>query len=426
MGEVTEDELVGSLHQKMRALSPQERVALCSPDISPFGQHRPAEYSSEPPPEHGALDLEDTLANRVVVQPVAILQGAPDGASAQVVKRLRRLRFTAEYFGLRSAPICLELVAPATGSDSECKGLVGAGGSIPALEFSLCALHDGEADGGGEVAIGPGSELLRYLRTWPLQVDVWDGDSGFALGTVALPGLACIARQGREAVYYYDVCSFLTPLAVVEGSEAGGLEAPLAGSADMKEVQLRGLESGASIAFRVVCIADEVRPALSPAIAGGSGGILLSSPSKVCGGIRVPLKRRNAAEGAAAQSDESAGAAGKPGSRGYLDQMLKHAEAGGGGVAGWHRARPDQSALPQRAALALVYVNQHRVLEALRMSAQREAVGLVEARARGEGRAGAALAHRRWSDLPLTADALTAPLVTCSECLLYAPAAPVR
>ena len=419
-----EGEPASTLHAALQLLSPPERVALCSPDISQFGQRlRPAEFSpAPPPPEPGALDREDALANRVLVQPVAILQSGPlgGGAADAVMSRLRRLRFSAEYFGLQAAPICLDLVAPATGSDSGCKGLVGAGGSASALEFCLHALRDVDRTDGDTAAGGPGAELLEHLRMWPLMVDVWDGDSVFALGSVALPGLGRLVRQGREAVYFYDVCSFLVPLALTESSEVKGSEAPLAASTDTKEVQLRGLDLGASVAFRVICMAQEP-PAPEPlGVAGGSGGSLLISPAKFAqgqGATRVPLKRRNAAEDDAPHTDDIEWGTGKPGSRAYLDLMLKHAEGGGGGFAGWHRARPDQSALPQRAALALVYVNQHRVLEALRVSAQKESMGLVAAMAQGNGRGAqpAAAPRRRWSELPLTAEALTAPLVAASQ-----------
>ena len=189
----------------LQALSPQLRVALCSPDVSQLlGLSRPAVFAAAGPPLHGALDKEDARDNRVLLQPIAVLTGAQEGAAADVLHRLRRLRFSAEYCGRTATPVSLNLVAAAAG---ESVGLAGAGAVARALELRLPVATD---------------ELLQSLRTRPLQIDVWDGDSGFALGSVAVSGMARLLRQGHAAVYFYDICPFAQPLAPPADHEIKG------------------------------------------------------------------------------------------------------------------------------------------------------------------------------------------------------------
>jgi len=130
----------------LQALSPQLRVALCSPDVSQLlhRQSRPAVFAPSAPPLPGALDREDARATRVLLQPIAVLTGAREGAAADVLYRLRRLRFSADYCGQTAAPVCLDLVAPPAGG-GEGVGLEPAGGAARALELHLPALHPAAA-----------------------------------------------------------------------------------------------------------------------------------------------------------------------------------------------------------------------------------------------------------------------------------------
>ena len=264
----------------LSSLSPPLRVSLCSPDISHLlGQQCLAELSTHCPETEHALAREDSEdVNRVFVQPVALLPGS-DPAAAAVVARLKRLRFTAEYFGLTAKPICLELDGSDATNESGVaggKGLVGAGsGATPALEFMLPSLGSSSVEGGGN------TELFAYLRTRPLQVDVWDADSGFALGCVKIPGQVRCARQGRAAVYYYDICPFLQPLPPTEASAARseGAMGGCAGSTDTKEVQVTGLDLSAAVAFRLVCVGDD-RAGGGTEEASGGWGVLCGSPTK--------------------------------------------------------------------------------------------------------------------------------------------------
>jgi hypothetical protein len=416
----------------LQMLSPPLRVALCSPDISGLlAESCLAELATHVPPLQGVLDKEDTFANRLLVQPVAVMPGwhdpnmtgyvcllhppplplflSPpfrskhlrcggqcfrdmdwtdladndDGHDEQVLARLRRLRFTAEYFGITATPITLQLQAPDENDPGGCggRGLVGgAHGTESALEFCFGSLHSDD-DGAEE---GYAQELQRYLHDRPLRVDVWDADSGFALGGVSVPGQARWLRQGRAAVFFFDLCPFLTPFApedaVTRGSSSG-VSMHTAATAT-KQVQVAGLDKGALLAFRVICVPrDSPRTARAAQPEGSNGSILIadmtakSGLGHVASPTRVPLKPRNGEEDShASRSGGGAGARGgavaQDSGRALLDAMLKLSQGAGGGHAGWHRAGPHQDVLPQRAALALVFVNQHRVLEALRAESQ--------------------------------------------------------
>ena len=344
----------------LQALSPQLRVALCSPDVSRLlGHLRPAEFSSRGP----AQDLvrqEDARANRIILQPVAIIQGTHYEA-ANVVQRLRRLRFSAEYFGLKATPVELNVEVLAEGEGGGSRSLLGAGASAAALEFCLASFNDAITQPTGRNAASKVSSeaLLRLLRTRPLQVDVWDGESGFALGCVEVSGLVRLVRQGREAVYFYDICPFLPPLAPpAEYEIPGSIELGTRSSSFVatKEVQVPGLEKGASLAFRVVCVAHDNPQAADAERVEWNGGVLLSSLAQVhsAGGVaptRVPLKARNIHyENVDGPSEGDGGIPGalrtKGGGRDLVDSLLNLTE-GGGAYVGWHRVRPDQSALPQ-------------------------------------------------------------------------------
>ena len=341
----------------LQALSPQLRVALCSPDVSRLlGHLRPAEFSTRGPAQD-VVRKEDALANRIILQPVAIIQGTQYEA-ANVVQRLRRLCFSAEYFGLKATPVELDVELPAEGEGGDSRGLMGAGGSATALELCLSSLNDEIAQPKGRIKAGKVSSeaLLHSLRTRPLQVDVWDGESGFALGCVEVSGLVRLVRQGREAVYFYDICPFLPPLASPADYEIPGSGEPGTRSSSFvatKEVQVQGLEKGASLAFRVVCVAHDNPQAADADRVEWNGGVLLSSLAKVHSeeGIaptRVPLKARKSNHDNIDGSNGDNGGISGPLTTGrdLVDSLLNLTQ-GGGAYVGWHRVRPDQSALPQ-------------------------------------------------------------------------------
>jgi len=387
------DDEVPDVARGLQALSPQLRVALCSPDVSQLlGLARPAVFAAAGPPLHGAKEdeQEKDKENRVLIQPIAVLTGAQEGTAADVLHRLRRLSFSAEYCGRTAIPVSRDLVAAAAGV-GQGVGLAGAGAAVPALELRLPVATD---------------ELLQSLRTRPLQIDVWDGDSGFALGSVAVSGMARLVRQGHAVVYFYDICPFVQPLAPPADHEIKGNLEPraLASAAATKEVQVRGLERGASVAFRIISCAHEPPPEAHADSAGWGGGVILSHKNGDGGTspARVPFKARNSDRDAGSMPEsQPLPAAG----RGFVESLLKLAD-GAGGFSGWHRVHPDQRDLPQRAALALVFVNQNSILDALRAAAQARAAESMATMILGEskGVAGGPLRRRRWSEVWLSAE----------------------
>ena len=307
----------------------------------------------------GALDKEDARTNRVLVQPIALLPGTQHGSAAEVVARLGKLRFTAEYFGISAGAINLDLSASSTDRNAGGRGLSCAAGSAPALELCLGSLHGGDGSGEGPDALAA-AEFLHHLRSHALRVDVWDAEAGFALGSVQVGGLARVARQGREVVYLYEICPFVEPLGADDGSPG---PSPLAASTHTKQVEVPGMECGASIALRVICVANDL-PADAHTTA--AGGILhehkLGQHGYGTGGaMRIPLKLRNSDVASEFRSFDGGGGVGlgassvQGGGKGEVDTMLNL--SAGVGASGWHRVRAQQSALPQRAALALVFVN---------------------------------------------------------------------
>jgi hypothetical protein len=314
------------------------------------------------------------------VQPVCVIHDARKGVSSKILARLRRLRFTAEYLGLKAEPICLDLTAPDT-SDGNAKQLVGEEGVAHTLEICLGSLKDG-------VGARMGVDLMQFLQTQPLRIDVWDGDSCFALGSLEVREMARLMRQGRESVYFYDICPFLDPLPppaehAMNGSTASN---DLASFTRTKEVQVPGLENGAFIALRIVCLAHSIP--CTPDTAAWHGGILHAGFSQThsagwgAPSTRVPLKSKSHSKGAdqGAEKDKKE----LDGARATMDALLKLSQHSSGYI-GWHRCRPDQSALPQRAALALLFVNKDRVLNALRASAHARSVEAVENMGGGGG-----------------------------------------
>ena len=204
------------------------------------------------------------------------------------------------------------------------------------------------------------AQYLHSLQTRPLQVDVWDGDSGFALGSVAVSGMARLVRQGHATVYFYDICPFAQPLAPPGEKETKGNSEPrvlASAAAATKEVQVRGLERGASVAFRIISCAHDPALEAHAESAGWGGGVIMSH--KQCEGgtspARVPFKARNSdgdarsVGGGSASVPESQRL--REDARGVVESLLKLAQGAAGGFSGWHRVHPDQRDLPQVAPL---------------------------------------------------------------------------
>ncbi|KAJ1480909.1 hypothetical protein T484DRAFT_1900328 [Baffinella frigidus] len=269
---------------KVEGLQPLQRLTLLSSDISGL-----VDYQGSVPHAHQEATVEEVdlrreeadplQINHLIIQPVALQlsadflasaaqRGGPDaepdasGERGELPQRalkvseiswLQRISLSGQFYGMRAEPVTLRVIHGRAPDDPDAPygahtlTLEPEPGSATGLSFLPETSQEGHA------------QLRRLAESYiahHLTLDVWDADSGFALGTVLVSGLHRALRQGLPAVQFWDICGMLPgqlPDGVLEGRKLP--------KGRTREVQIGTLSEHGGLALRVVSVGRDGKKA---------------------------------------------------------------------------------------------------------------------------------------------------------------------